>query len=238
MHLASRNSKRNKQDSKPFRILEGDALNKLDELSPESVNTVFTSPEPPYNYQEMNELIQIMLNVPRVVRDIGSIWVHLADYHNTDGNMVLIPERFVTELVIEHGWKLRSKLIWHRPPLDEDHKLEDNTRFRRDWEYLYWFVRNNPGYYFNREAAGINLETSVLTYEYIPPKPDKFESGFPYDIIQIALEATCPPNGTVLDCFCGTGTTGVVALGMGMDFIGIEANPMLIPMIEKRLANV
>lgn len=41
---------------------------------------------------------------------------------------------------------------------------------------------------------------------------------------------------TVLDPFCGSGTTGVVALQYGRHFIGIELNPEYLRLAEKRLA--
>ena len=77
-----------------FTIIEGDALKKLEDIEDESVDCVFTSPEPPYNYKEMGELA-IMLKTPRVVKSTGSIWVQMGDYHNTDGNMSLIPGDFL-----------------------------------------------------------------------------------------------------------------------------------------------
>ena len=219
-----------------YKILEGNALHILQTLEPELVDTVFTSPEPPYDYKQMEELIEIALQLPRVVKPTGSIWVQLGDYHNTEGDMTLIPERFVTEMVIEHGWHLRSKLIWHRP---SDDSLEDTTRFKRDWEYLFWFVKNNPGYYFNQQQSYPMqkiLNSSIIKCPYDEPAPEEFGSGFPQVLIQIAIGVSCPKQGMVLDPFAGTGTTGMTALQSSRSFIGIEANPMLIPKINKRLS--
>jgi len=42
--------------------------------------------------------------------------------------------------------------------------------------------------------------------------------------------------GTVLDPFFGTGTTAVVAIENGRDWLGIELNPEYIPMAERRIA--
>ena len=44
-----------------------------------------------------------------------------------------------------------------------------------------------------------------------------------------------PVPATVLDPFCGSGTTGVVALRHGRSFIGIELNPEYIGMARKRI---
>ena len=43
---------------------------------------------------------------------------------------------------------------------------------------------------------------------------------------------------TVLDPFSGAGTTGVVALRLGRDYIGIELNPEYIELTNKRLAPI
>jgi DNA modification methylase len=45
---------------------------------------------------------------------------------------------------------------------------------------------------------------------------------YPTALIRPLIESSCPPRGTVLDPFAGSGTTGVVAVGCGRSFIGIE----------------
>ena len=40
---------------------------------------------------------------------------------------------------------------------------------------------------------------------------------------------------TLLDPFCGSGTTGVVALRHGRSFVGIELNPEYVTMAEERI---
>ena len=43
------------------------------------------------------------------------------------------------------------------------------------------------------------------------------------------------PGDTVLDPFCGSGTTGAVAIQEGRDFIGIDINPEYSKMSEQRI---
>jgi len=45
---------------------------------------------------------------------------------------------------------------------------------------------------------------------------------FPADLCRIPLLATCPPGGIVLDPFCGTGTTMLVARQLGRRAVGID----------------
>lgn len=48
---------------------------------------------------------------------------------------------------------------------------------------------------------------------------------FPVDLITPCVISGCPVGGTVLDPFMGSGTTGVVSLNNGREFVGIELNP-------------
>ena len=43
---------------------------------------------------------------------------------------------------------------------------------------------------------------------------------------------------TILDPFCGSGTTGAVAIQEGRDFIGIDINPKYCTMSEQRIKEV
>lgn len=44
----------------------------------------------------------------------------------------------------------------------------------------------------------------------------------PLELMLHLVKLCCPPNGTVLDPFTGSGTTGRAARLLGMDFLGIE----------------
>lgn len=58
----------------------------------------------------------------------------------------------------------------------------------------------------------------------------------PLEIIERMIKASCPPGGTVLDPFMGSGTTAVAAQRCGRDYVGFELNPTYYAMIEQRLA--
>lgn len=45
----------------------------------------------------------------------------------------------------------------------------------------------------------------------------------------------CPPNGTVLDCFLGSGSTGVAAVELGFGFIGIEQSEEYMAIAQARI---
>src|SRR5262249_20116071 len=54
------------------------------------------------------------------------------------------------------------------------------------------------------------------------PFPEAHFATFPPDLITPCVLAGCPPGGVVLDPFIGSGTTALVALQNGRNFIGYE----------------
>lgn len=59
---------------------------------------------------------------------------------------------------------------------------------------------------------------------------------FPEDLVEPCIFAGCPEGGTVLDPFCGSGTTGIVAVRNKRNFIGLELNPEYAKMSERRIS--
>ena len=229
-------SKRRRMDN--YRIITGDCFDVLDRLEEKSVDVCFTSPEPPFHHDRVAEigigtlttfreyhsrLIEIFEKVKRVLKDTGVLWVEMGDYHDSRGSLTMTP--YVHALMMSNSWLLRSDLIWHRPhePLQED-----KTRFKRDCEHVFMFTKS-VNYYFNPQWCG----TSLFSFQYIEPKHGDIESGFPEGLIHVCLSSTCPPGGTVLDPFVGTGVTGKVALKNGFQFIGIEIQERKITDIMK-----
>jgi site-specific DNA-methyltransferase (adenine-specific) len=58
----------------------------------------------------------------------------------------------------------------------------------------------------------------------------------PLEIIERMLKASCPPGGTVLDPFMGSGTTALAARKLGRHFVGFELNQDYCEIIQQRLA--
>ncbi len=48
----------------------------------------------------------------------------------------------------------------------------------------------------------------------------------------------CPPDGTVLDCFAGSGTTAHAAILHGRRFLGCDLRESQVRLCERRLASV
>jgi site-specific DNA-methyltransferase (adenine-specific) len=57
----------------------------------------------------------------------------------------------------------------------------------------------------------------------------------PTTLMEYLIKLVTPPQGTVLDPFTGSGSTGKAAILQGFDFIGIEMTEEYLPIIEGRL---
>ena len=62
---------------------------------------------------------------------------------------------------------------------------------------------------------------------HVAPKPfaGAHFAVYPKELIEPCVLAGCPEDGTVLDPFSGSGTTGIVAVNSGRKYIGLELNP-------------
>ena len=75
---------------------------------------------------------------------------------------------------------------------------------------------------------------SVWTITNKPFKDAHF-AVFPPDLIEPCVLAGCPKNGTILDPFAGSGTTGVVAKKHNRNAVLVELNDEYIKIAKKRL---
>ena len=55
--------------------------------------------------------------------------------------------------------------------------------------------------------------------------------------MQYLVKMITPPNGIVLDPFCGSGTTGIACKIEGFQFVGMEQDPEYSKIAEARINN-
>lgn len=161
------------------------------------------------------------------------------------------------------GWWLRQDIIWAKPnPMPES--VTDRCTKAHEYLFLitkaarYWWdaeaikesAHGSSGSYFgskNQKGTGRNdvgsesktswdqrNRRSVWTIA-TQPYPEAHFATYPEALVEPCVKAGCPEGGTVLDPFCGSGTTGAVAVRWGRHFIGIELNYDYIKLAEARI---
>jgi DNA modification methylase len=90
----------------------------------------------------------------------------------------------------------------------------------------FYFLKYDPkGTKPNDVWEVIPEDTQMRTAHYAP---------YPEDLCVIPILTTCPPSGIVLDPFCGTGTTNVVAKRLNRKSVGIDLSPEYLTFAEER----
>lgn len=94
---------------------------------------------------------------------------------------------------------------------------------------------NDKGFYFLKYNPKGSKPTDV--WDIIPEDTQKRSTHFapyPEDLCKIPILATCPKEGIVLDPFCGTGTTLLVAKQFNRKSIGIDISKKYLKMSKER----
>ncbi len=140
--------------------------------------------------------------------------------------LLLIPHRFAIAMQ-DDGWIVRNDNVWYKPSPTPD-PVQDRCALAH--EYVFHFVLKRR-YYFNLAAVAVPSNGKRSTKP--PPSVWEVASGhsskvhpavFPEELVRLPVLATCPPNGILLDPYCGSGTALVVAIkcGEGRHAIGID----------------
>lgn len=205
-------------------------------------------------------LADVFDEAKRTLRDDGVLWLNLGDsYYSGNGqpkghdpksssrnfirhklrpldvggwdipkkSLLGIPWLVAFELQ-RRGWTLRSDVIWCRPtPLAEPSVTD---RPGRQHEYLFLLTKSRR-YSFNKAAA---IEASVWHIAH-ERNVKGHNAAFPEELAERCILTGSRPNGSVLDPFGGSGTTGLVAQRLGRKATLIELNPDYANIARRRI---
>jgi site-specific DNA-methyltransferase (adenine-specific) len=89
---------------------------------------------------------------------------------------------------------------------------------------------------YKSEDGGPRLQRSVM---YVRSEHGRaiHPTQKPIGILLPLVRYSCPPGGTVLDPFCGSGSTAIAAREAGCQFVGVEVNPEYVEAANDRLRN-
>lgn len=104
-----------------------------------------------------------------------------------------------------------------------------NNHYMSDLEYIVIIRGKNT--YFSKEKDLDLYRKWFLT----SCKKGLHPAQKPLDLIKRFVTVACTEGGTVLDCFMGSGTTGVACKNLNRDFIGIEIDKKYFDIAKARI---
>lgn len=226
-------------------IICSDAKDILPKLPDNCIDLTITSP--PYNKKEkyggvlvkevkydtykdfleeeqyQMEQVNILNEIYRITKMGGSLFYnHKVRYEN--GQMI-----HPVIWLYKTKWTIWQEIIWNR-------KIAGNIRGWRFWsvdERIYWLVKGKPKE-LPSEYAQMTSVWEIRPESGHKNHPAPFPIELPYRIIKAVLH----DKGIVLDPFCGTGTTLVVAKILGKDYIGIDISENYVEYAKNRINNI
>jgi DNA modification methylase len=123
------------------------------------------------------------------------------------------------------GMRYQNMIVWDKEMMGL------GLGFRAQHEIVLHFTAGSPKYH--------DLGTpNVVKARRVGAGDREHQTQKPVDLMQRLVRVVTPPGGTVLDPFCGSGSTGVAAIAESRKFIGIERDAAHIATARSRLANV
>ena len=171
--------------------------------------------------------------VSRLVRNNGNIFI-FGTYHN------IYDIGFVLE---EMGLRVVNSIVWFKPNAQPNitcRMLTEST------EYIIWACnapeKSAKNWVFNYEVAKRLNGGKQMRNMWAIPYASKKEKTFgkhptqkPVALLARMLLVASRPGEIILDCFAGTGTTGVVAQNLGRKWVMIENRQEYIDIAQGRI---
>ncbi len=233
------------------RLMHGDTLKEITKIGSESIDLVVT--DPPYNMdkadwdsygsaEEFADWMELWLEECfRVLKPTGSIYVFGL-------NRMLSHVQMRMEKI---GFKYRNWIIW-----DTVQGAGGGLWVNRQEAILY-FSKSDDVYEDKDSIKLYRSEENIReykgkTYEFknpsniwrFPTVDDKAEDRTahptqkPVELIERIIKANSKEGDTILDCFMGSGSTGVAAMKNRRLSVGIEMNETYISISKKRFSSV
>lgn len=216
-----------------MKLINGDCISELKKLNKESVDLIIIDPPYLINYKTghrknknhrfckpienddnpaiLKESFKLLFDV---LKDGGAF------YCFCNSNQV---DFFKSE--IEKYFKFKNILIW----VKNNWTAGDlKGAYAKQTEFIIYAVKG-------RHILNGKRDSDVLYYNRVVGKNQLHQNQKPVDLLEYLIKKSSDENDIVLDCFMGSGSTGVACKNLNRDFIGIELDKEFYDMAVKRL---
>ena len=219
------------------KLIHGDCLEEMKKLADEGVKVDMICTDPPYlmNYKtgrrkdKTHDFCKPIANDTNfeLIKDIMPLLFELlnqggAIYMFCNANHI---DYFKQQ--IEQHFTLKNILIW----VKNNWSAGDlKGAYAKQTEFILYAVKG-------RHILNGARDTDTLYYNRVVGNMQLHQNQKPVDLCKYLINKSSNENDTVLDCFMGSGSTGVACLQTNRNFIGIELEEKYYNIAKKRCSN-
>ena len=218
-------------------LIQGDCINEMQKLIDDDVKVDLIVTDPPYlmNYHtgrikdKSHDFCKPIANDTNfdLIKDIMPLLFELlkeggAVYMFCNANHI---DYFKQE--IEQHFKLKNILIW----IKNNWSAGDlKGAYAKQTEFILFASKG-------RHRLNGARDTDTLYYNRVVGNMQLHQNQKPVDLLTFLIKKSSRPNDTILDCFMGSGSTGVACMETNRNFIGIELDEKYYNIAKKRCSN-
>lgn len=211
-----------------FAATNGDCFKAMEKMPDDSVDVVLTSP--PYNrkrndkYNNHDDVVDDYVGfLSRCIEEClrvcrGNVFFNIQKNSYNRADVHKIMGKFADQII--------EVIIWHKSnPMPNPHVINA-------YEYVLVLSKRNKSLKANKTYTMNHFTTPVYSSN---PYKKIHRAVMNPQACDFLLRSFCKQGDTVFDPFMGVGTTGVVAQDLGMNFIGVELDPVYFGIAWDRL---
>ena len=240
-----------------YKLILGNCIDRMNELEEESINMIFA--DPPYFlsnggitcqsgkmvsvnkgewdkssglYEDFEFNKKWMESCDRILKSDGTIWIS-GTYHNI---------HIVGYILNLMGYYVINEIAWIKSNAPPNMGCRC---FTASHEILLWAKKTKKAKHtFNYQVMKkLNDNKQMRSFWAIPTTPKreklfgKHPTQKPEELLYRCILSSTNENELILDPFCGSGTTGVVACKNNRRFIGIDNKLEYLELAKRRIEN-
>ena len=223
-----------------YKLYQGDCLEVMDKLIEEGVKVDAIITDPPYmiarknNFHTMGrkgidfgewdkdvDLFSWLDRIPKLLSKNGSV-VIFNDWKNL-GDIA----RYCESL----GLEIKDLLRWEKTnPMPRNR----DRRYITDYECAIWLVNKKSKWVFNRLDE--KYQRPKFEYPVVSGNEKTIHTTQkPVKLMEEIIRVHTKKDNTILDCFMGSGSTGVACMNTNRKFIGIELDENYFNIAKQRI---
>lgn len=220
-----------------FKLYNGDCIELLGNIPDGAVNLVLI--DPPYNIAKENNF----KTMGRSGIDFGE-WDKGFDLYSyidllkrvchKDANLFIFNDwkniGEIAKYAEKQGFVIKDLFRWEKSnPMPRNR----DRRFIVDFEVGVWLTMPNSKWCFNRQSDTYDRPKFVCST--VSNRDRVHPTQKPVKLLEHLINTLSNKGDTVLDCFMGSGSTGVSSLKNGRNFIGIELDKVFFDNAKKSI---